>query len=76
MINKLVFFLIDYQDEYTNDANIQRLFPSLINNVKTLLLDARSRFPPENIVHIRSNYNLVFARNFKILHPTNHLLLI
>tara|TARA_X000000950_G_scaffold282551_1_gene381609 strand:- start:1259 stop:1777 length:519 start_codon:yes stop_codon:yes gene_type:complete len=65
--------LIDYQDTYTNDANVHRLFPSLRNNVETLLVDARSRFPPENIVHIRSNYNLVFARNFKILHPDKPL---
>ena len=50
-----------------------RLFPSLRINAETLLLPAKSRVPPENIVHIPSNYNLVFARNFKILHPDKPL---
>ena len=72
-MNETAFLFIDYQEIYTNDAALQRNFPSLRTHVERLLVDVRTNFPPENIVHVRSNYNHAFAQNFKKLHPDKPL---
>ena len=65
----VALLLVDYQPIYTNNPHVIDQFPRLAPNVSALLRQSRSDLPPENIIHIRTNYNLTFAKNFKRLHP-------
>lgn len=67
--NRIAVLLIDYQPVYTEHKNVKKNFPNLKKNFISFINYIRNYIPSQNIIHIRTNYNDKFARNFKNYHP-------
>jgi nicotinamidase-related amidase len=67
--DKVAVLLIDYQPVYTENPNVKNYFPHLEQNFIHFITYIRCNIPSENIIHIRTNYNSTFAKNFKQFHP-------
>ena len=57
--------LVDYQIAYTYNNNLKKNFPFLESNFRRFIYLMRYSIEPEHIIHIRTNYNSVFANNFR-----------